>query len=284
MRHFNYPLLRFSLCGALMLGGVFSAFAQKKTPVKHLPAKKTPVSAQGAKGAKGAVAKPMYLSFDPVRIKALQAKYRKELGNRIHGKHPRLFFNDADFAQMRKRVEKEPGLRSVLEYQKFLADKVFPEEVTAENYQKTPKNGVVWYGQDKLGPPAFRCALVYKLTGEKKYLEKSLRILRAAAKYYNDQYDKRISIGWYALSRLNALFAYDWLYNDMSEKDRTEIGKDLMRHFSQASDRSFVVKSGLFRPQALTTSSTEIWASDTSRVPLIALVMTLSMSSVLSMM
>ena len=231
MRHFNYSFLQISLCGVLVLGAVFSAFAGKKTPVA------------GEKKS----AKPMYLRFDPAGIRALQEKYRKELEGRIHGKHPRLFFSDADFTRMRKRVEKEPGLRSVLEYQKFLADKVFPDEVTVENYQKTTKNGVVWYGKDKLGGPAFRCALVYKLTGEKKYLEKSLRILRAAAKYYNDQYDKRISIGWYALSRLNALFAYDWLYNDMSEKDRTEIGKDLMRHFSQASDRSFVVKSGLFR-------------------------------------
>ena len=211
-----------------------SVSTQKKSAAKTTPAKKNEV-------------KPMYLSFDQAKIKELQGKYRKELEDKIRKNHPRLYFSDADFAKMAQRVKKDVRLQIMVNYLKYLADQVFPDEVTVKNYQATTKNGVVWYGNDKFGSPAARCALLYRLTGEKKYFDKAIKILRVGAKWYNECYDKRIPIDWYALSRLNALYTYDWLYNEMSEKDRAEIGNDLMRHFIQASDRNWVVKSGLHR-------------------------------------
>ena len=230
------------LLGTIFLTGGMDCFAQDKT--------KGAVSRKAVKKSvkKASPLKPLYLCYDSAKIKALEEKYFKEIQGKLHNKHPRLYCNEADFVQMRARLAKDVRLQHMVNYLKYLANHVFPDEVTVENYQKVDKKkGTVWYGKDKFGSPSFRCAFLYKLTGEKKYFDKAVKILRVGAKWYNDQYDKRISIDWYAVSRLNALYTYDWLYNEMSEKDRTEIGKNLMRHFIQASDRNFVIKSGLHR-------------------------------------
>lgn len=74
---------------------------------------------------------------------------------------------------------------------------------------------------------AAHAALVYLLTGERKYYDRAVEFLRHAAGIYKVIIDnKRTPLG-HAWDRLLALSAYDWLYNDLPEKDRIEIGQSL---------------------------------------------------------
>ena len=114
----------------------------------------------------------------------------------------------------------------------------FPDELTMEVYRKVP-------GADKFGEAAMRHAFVWKLGGGEKYLKKGIRLLAAAAKWYNDRYAAHQAISWVAFGRIASLCAYDWMYEGMTETERKEIGTALLKHVVAAQDILWIKKSGL---------------------------------------
>ena len=172
----------------------------------------------------------------PDALHPLLPKYYAQL--KSNPERPRLFFNAADFARMRQQLKNDPLIRNGFERARKKVD-AYPEEISEAAYQKT------FYDTDKFGPTAMRCAFIWKLTGEKKYLDKGVKLLRAAAKWYNAQYAAQKAVSWYAFSRIDALCAYDWMYDSMTPEDRREIGTDLLKHMVAAQNVAWIGKSGM---------------------------------------
>ena len=151
---------------------------------------------------------------------------------------PRVLFSDAAFQQMREDMGRIPELKAGFERLRGKVD-AYPEEISEEAWQK------VFYSKDKFGPTAMRCAFVWKLVGGENYRTKGIRLLAAAAKWYNACYAAEQAIDWTAFTRIDALCAYDWLCETMSEEERNTIGSLLFKHAMAAQDTNWIRKSGL---------------------------------------
>ena len=186
----------------------------------------------------------------------LLQKYYAQL--KSNPERPRVLFNAADFERMRQQLKNDPLVRAGFERARGKVD-AYPEEISEEAYRKA------FYARDKFGPTAMRCAFVWKLTGEKKYRDKGLKLLKAAAKWYNDQYAALKPIDWTAFSRIDALCAYDWLYEAMTPEERKEIGASLLKHMTDAQNLAWISKSGLHR----NGEGTSPWSSSFYGTPLL---------------
>ena len=215
-----------------LLGALFLSLPGKERSGNRKPVKKPALT--------------LHQQIDRSReVKELTQKYLQELRGKIDRNHPRLFFSDADFQRMKEISRTDPRFKDILVQIKHYADTVYPEEVNESTYYKTYKGKQVFYSKERFGGPASRCAYLWKLTGDRKYLKMGIKILRYAAKWYNKRFDNLQSVEWTCFTRLHALCAYDWMYNDMTPEERLSIGKDLFRHYNQASNRYWVVKKGL---------------------------------------
>ena len=163
-------------------------------------------------------------------------KYYSQLKRDI--KRPRVIFTEEGFEKMRRQLKTNPLLKKGFDRLVAKVDS-YPDEITEDAYRK------VYWRKDKFGPTAMRCAFVWKLTGEEKYLKKGIRLLAAAAKWYNAQYAAQKAIHWYAFKRIGALCAYDWMYDGMTEAERKEIGTELMKHVVAAQNTGWIIKTGM---------------------------------------
>lgn len=53
-------------------------------------------------------------------------------------------------------------------------------------------------------------------TEKKEYLEKAKKLLKVSVDAYTEATKNGRPVNWYSHSRVNALCAYDWLYNDLT--------------------------------------------------------------------
>ena len=82
----------------------------------------------------------------------------------------------------------------------------------------------------EFGTQSAMCALAWRFTGNPKYLEKAKKMLKVSVAAYTEATNNRRPVNWYNTSRLNALCAYDWLYNDLTQEERAEIIIPLVEH------------------------------------------------------
>jgi heparin/heparan-sulfate lyase len=94
-----------------------------------------------------------------------------------------------------------------------------------------------------LGPEAAQAAFIYRVTEEPRYLELSKRCLDASLRYYDQCWEERKSVNWYSTSRVHAIMAWDWLYNDMSEAER----RGTLSRLVQAIDRVIQARPAIYR-------------------------------------
>ena len=131
---------------------------------------------------------------------------------RLRTDHPRLFFN-RDLLQ-EAGIQTEGQARDY--YQSVLK---WAESV----YYSDPEDG-------DQGDDAAALAMVYLLTrrpeakiAAKKHLEKSLA-------YYRQCDKDGKAVHWFSTSRINAICAYDWLYNELSAEEQKRLGRDILDH------------------------------------------------------
>ena len=94
-----------------------------------------------------------------------------------------------------------------------------------------------------LGPQAARAAFVYRVTREPRYLELSKKCLDESLCYYDLCFQQRKSVNWYATSRVHAVMAWDWLFNDLTPDERSAT----MSRLVQAVDRVLKAKPPIYR-------------------------------------
>lgn len=138
-------------------------------------------------------------------------------------RHPRLFLNETTLSNIRTNMT--PSQR---QYLSELQQRV-------DAYPKPGTNAMAAPARD-FGKEAADTALIYILTGEKKYCEKAFILLKESVGYYHAQYAKSEGVNWYSSSRIGALCAFDWLYNDLTGEQKKTVGQDLLAHILDTQD------------------------------------------------
>ena len=173
----------------------------------------------------------------------------------IRDDHPRLFFNGKSFKQIKDRAlheEHELFLEMKNRIDLMIGQKIeFTDPLAPDGTQ----NADHYYGTR-----AAEAAFVYLVSEDEKYLDLSKEILVNLVDYYTLRNENNLNIQWYAFSRINALAAYDWIYNDLTENERTEIGNPLLHAINDmlSTDRGSVfrknygdIKTGFYGPPCL---------------------------------
>jgi heparin/heparan-sulfate lyase len=144
--------------------------------------------------------------------------------SKIQKEHPRLFFNKKSFEQIRERaINEESGLFAEMKNRvdAFIGQKIeFKNPLASDGTQNS---------DHEYGTRAAEAAFVYLVLKDKQYLELTKKILTKLVDYYNFRNEHSLNIQWYAFSRIHALAAYDWIYHDLTEKERTEIGSPFLK-------------------------------------------------------
>jgi len=173
----------------------------------------------------------------------------------IRNNHPRLFFNARSFPQIKDRALND-------EYELFMEMKDRIDLIVGQKIEFTdPLASDGTQNADHMyGTRAAESAFLYLVLEDEKYLDLCKDILVSLVDYYTLRNEHNLNIQWYAFSRINALAAYDWIYNDLSERERTEIGKPLLHAISDmpSADRGSVfrknygdIKTGFYGPPCL---------------------------------
>jgi heparin/heparan-sulfate lyase len=176
--------------------------------------------------------------------------------SKIRNEHPRLFFNKESFKQVRERALNEES--ALFAEMKSRVDALIGQEIVF-------KDSLVPDGTQntdhEYGIRAAEAALVYLVSKDKKYLKLSKDIIGKIVDYYNFRNEHGLNIQWYAFSRINALAAYDWIYDDLTEKERTEIGAPFLQAINDmlpSKDRKPFfrentggIKTGFYSPSCL---------------------------------
>ncbi len=150
--------------------------------------------------------------------------------------HPRLFFNEDTWPEIRERA-----LTQEKDWYDDLKKRVdrYPDNPSMEPeredyaYRQKPDGEyerICLPRPTEWGTQAAETAFVYLMTKEKEYLDKAKKMLLVSVAAYNECYEKGMNVNWYSTSRVNALAAYDWLYNDLTPDERRQILVPFLKH------------------------------------------------------
>lgn len=143
--------------------------------------------------------------------------------NKIRDEHPRLFFNSSSFKEVKATAL--GAERELFDQLKNRVDALFDKEIT---YREPLVPDGTQNSDHMYGTRAAEAAFVYLVTGDKKYLGLSKKLLMSITEYYQLRNSHNLNVHWYAYSRINAMAAYDWIYNDLSAGERKGIGAPLL--------------------------------------------------------
>ena len=127
--------------------------------------------------------------------------------------HPRLIATDADFARLRELVRSDSSAAAVYAGLKHQADQMLDQPTVVHRLI-----GPRLLDQSRLClDRVYTLALVYRISGEKKYLDRAVTELRAAAAFpdWNPSHFLDVAEMTHAFA-----IGYDWLYHDLSPEDR----------------------------------------------------------------
>src|SRR5579859_4116741 len=129
-----------------------------------------------------------------------------------HG-HPRLIATDADFTRLRELVRSDSVAAGIYANLKRQADQMLSQPTVVHRLI-----GPRLLDQSRLClERVYTLALVYRISGKAKYLDRALAELRAAAAFpdWNPSHFLDVAEMTHALA-----IGYDWLYRDLRAEDR----------------------------------------------------------------
>lgn len=142
--------------------------------------------------------------------------------------HPRLFFNKTTFPGVRSRALNEE--KEIFQEMKDRIDLLIGKKI--EFRDPLVQDGTA-NDDHEYGTRACEAAFVYLVVQESKYLTLCKDLLVTMRDYYNLRLEHKLNIHWYAWSTINCLAAFDWVYNDLTKKERFEIGGTLLTAMSK---------------------------------------------------
>jgi hypothetical protein len=144
--------------------------------------------------------------------------------------HPRLFFNKTTFLGVRSRALNEE--KEIFQEMKDRIDLLLGKKI--EFRDPLIQDGTA-NDDHEYGTRACEAALVYRILQEGKYLDLCKELLVTMRDYYNLRLEHKLNIHWYAWSTINCLASFDWVYNDLTKKERFEIGGPLLSAMNKMS-------------------------------------------------
>lgn len=127
--------------------------------------------------------------------------------------HPRLIATEADFTRLRELVRQDSFAAKGYASLKYQADQMLDQPTVVHRLI-----GPRLLDQSRLClERVYTLSLVYRISGEKKYLERAVKELRAAAAFpdWNPSHFLDVAEMTHAFA-----IGYDWLYQDLSTEDR----------------------------------------------------------------
>ena len=148
--------------------------------------------------------------------------------DRVQAEHPRLFFNKQSFEAVKNRALNEES--RLFSEMKTRVDALLGQNIVFRD--PLVRDGTQNSDHD-YGTRAAEAAFVHLVTNDKKYLELTKTLLIKLVEYYTLRNENGLNIHWFDSSRICALAAYDWIYNDLTEQERVDIGTPFLKaiHF-----------------------------------------------------
>ncbi len=134
----------------------------------------------------------------------------------IRRDHPRLFLNAGMLPQMKARALGEEAA-------------AFADLRRRVESLAGPKTEDRDYGYE-----AADAAFVFLITREARHRDIATGLLEHSAALYLRRYAEQRAVDWYTFSRICAIAAWDWLYNELEPARRNRIGADLLEAVRQA--------------------------------------------------
>ena len=155
----------------------------------------------------------------------------------IRPDHPRMFFTRDTWPQIKARTESSPDGKVALD--KLLARaKRYPSEPVCSGTDPVttppsqPITPIVEWGHQ-----ASECALAWRFTGEKAYLDKAKKMLEVSAAAYHEAIANGRAVNWYSTTRILALCAYDWIFEGLTDDERRSLVTSLVEHVEEVQPR-----------------------------------------------
>ncbi len=145
--------------------------------------------------------------------------------------HPRLYLTTKRIAELKKKIRTEP-YRSFLAEIRQVADRGVKTGPPKYRARKLPEghSGAEQLWQRGVGNMMPHLAIMYVLTGEKKYLDSAKEWMLASAAYPTWGLGQKDGMDLETGHQLFGLaLGYDWLYHDLDEKTRSTIRKCMVR-------------------------------------------------------
>lgn len=148
----------------------------------------------------------------------------------IRTDHPRLFFNKDTWPALRDRA-----LGPEAQWYAQLKNRVDRRLAELATQDKPEPR--------ELGQDAAWAAFVHLMTQDTKYLDLARKCLDTSLRFYDLCFEQKKAVDWYSTSRVHATLAWDWMYNSLSEQERT----DYLTRLVQAINRVLTAKPPIYR-------------------------------------
>lgn len=132
---------------------------------------------------------------------------------RIRDDHPRVFLNDDTWAEVRAMAE-GPMAEHYARVRKTVDD--LPAELEVRDY----------------GSLAMNAAFVWKFTGDEGYLQRTREMLDRSIEFYHQSIADGKAVNWYSTTRISALAAFDWIFDEMDDDWRVQWGRSMLDHIA----------------------------------------------------
>lgn len=137
--------------------------------------------------------------------------------------HPRLFADERGFAALKRRLGTDPSFDAAAEIVKACA----AEELKSDPLERKMDGRRLLRTCREALRRISVLAMAYRLTGERPYLDRCVKELKAACGFTDWNPSHFLDVAEMSLA---VATGYDWLYGDLTPEDRETIAQGLFRH------------------------------------------------------
>ncbi|QYY34830.1 DUF4962 domain-containing protein [Ruficoccus sp. ZRK36] len=149
--------------------------------------------------------------------------------------HPRLMLTDERLAELKELAKTDEDLQHYVEEMFKKADKLLEKKDL--EYAPNDRNTILWTSRDCMDR-AYTLGLAYRWSGEQKYYDSLIKNLRLVCAF--PDWGKKAFLDTAEMTHAVSI-GYDWLYNDLSEEDRTLLRESII---SMGLDQGLMCYSG----------------------------------------
>ncbi|MDD2708200.1 MAG: heparinase II/III family protein [Verrucomicrobiae bacterium] len=157
----------------------------------------------------------------------------------IRRDHPRLFFNRDTWPDVKARALGEKA--NEWQNLKKQAGSPKPERPWSNIATLKQREGSETAPGD-WGYAAARLALVQRVEPDATRLGKIKAMLYASLDYYRACYADNQAAGWFGWTGICWLSAMDWIWDDLSAQERTELGKGMLEHIDEILNKPNILR------------------------------------------